>query len=316
MEVFVNELSLHGQFDTISAFLLSLKEMLSCRRIAENYAHPLYCSRGISHRPVALEVTFQQAVQSSHDRNLIRIVTSWLDKHGPFWDEVRTHPADEWFEHLNEVVTDSTLGEAAYKIIHNIETATLSVQPSAFMYTPLTVLWKRNEFAIETIEILNFWLAEMFEQHCLSYRPPVTSWRGLIDRLRSDFTYLTLLDSVSDGLSGEPFNLTIASQIERLFIILNQLKTCFDAQGSMTAVGHQLMENFFQGDRARFSDESEINKHRFRQEMTFRKPDGEMIFCPYHGKINYRYFRVHFSWPIRHNEPLYIAYIGPKITKG
>ena len=39
------------------------------------------------------------------------------------------------------------------------------------------------------------------------------------------------------------------------------------------------------------------------------------LFCPWHGKVQTPQLRVHFSYPIRANEPLYIVYVGPKLTK-
>ena len=314
MDVFINELSLHGQFESADAFLNSLKEVVNCRRLAETNTHSIYCLRGISQRLTVGSLTFQQAIQRSGDRNLIRIITSWLDKHGPFWDDTRMHSSNEWFEYDGNVVTDHTLGEVAYRVLQNQDATTLSFQPSKFMYSPVTIIWRHGEENKEA-DVVNFWTATTLEQFCLNYRSPITSWNELIIRLRADCTQLTFLDSVSSGLSGEPFNLTIARQVEELLVILDRIKACFDDTGSMTENGFQLLQNFFHGDRAKFTDESESNKHRFHQEMTFRKPDGEMIFCPYHGKISHRYFRIHFTWPIRHNEPLFIGYIGPKLTK-
>jgi hypothetical protein len=97
--------------------------------------------------------------------------------------------------------------------------------------------------------------------------------------------------------------------------VLNTLRGCFDEHGIMTAAGNELRRKYFYGVNARFSDESESNKRTFHQAMTFRLPDGTPLFCPYHGKIAHRVFRIHYSEPIVHNKPLYIAYIGTKITK-
>jgi len=315
MEIFVNELSLHSQFSTPSEFLVALKDILLCRAIAEKYTHVIYCPRSISQRPATATMTFQQAVQHSRNPDIIRTITRWLDKHGPFWDDTRMHPADEWFDYEQQVVTDYTLGEAAYRMMNNIDVALVSFQPSMFIHTPLTVFWKISETTIYPVKLINFWLYNIFEQHCLTYHSPVTSWQGLTKHLQSKYTHLTFLDSINDGLIGEPFNLTIAKQIETLIGVLDKLKTCFDSSGSMTDEGHKIIQDFFHGDRAKFSDESESNKHKFRDEMTFKEPNGEPVFCPYHGKINYRFFRIHFSWPIRYEDPTYIAYIGPKITK-
>jgi hypothetical protein len=52
--------------------------------------------------------------------------------------------------------------------------------------------------------------------------------------------------------------------------------------------------------------------------MTFPHPErvGETLFCPWHGKVQTPQIRIHFSGTtIRHDQPLYVVYIGPKIAK-
>lgn len=73
----------------------------------------------------------------------------------------------------------------------------------------------------------------------------------------------------------------------------------------------------FTGDKAWFSDSSSTEKSDFRKELTFRHPmnAGEYLFCTWHGKVKTPQLRIHFSWPIRASDPLYVVYIGPKITK-
>jgi hypothetical protein len=43
-------------------------------------------------------------------------------------------------------------------------------------------------------------------------------------------------------------------------------------------------------------------------------PDTD-IFCPWHGKVKIEQMRMHFTFPIQHDRPVYVVYIGPKITK-
>lgn len=141
------------------------------------------------------------------------------------------------------------------------------------------------------------------------------SWPELIEQARTRYTKLTCIDSILDPLSGEPFNATIAERVMVRLDILNRLKGCFERGTPLSAEGHQLLQNFFHGDRALFSDESDTNKRTFAKQLTFPTPAGEAIFCPYHGKISFRYYRMHHTWPVVPGQPLYIAYIGPKITK-
>ena len=40
------------------------------------------------------------------------------------------------------------------------------------------------------------------------------------------------------------------------------------------------------------------------------------LFCPWHGKVSTRTLRIHFSpGQIRASDPLYVVYVGPKLTK-
>ena len=39
------------------------------------------------------------------------------------------------------------------------------------------------------------------------------------------------------------------------------------------------------------------------------------LFCPWHGKVKSPQYRIHFSWPTTATTPIYIVYVGPKLTK-
>ena len=73
----------------------------------------------------------------------------------------------------------------------------------------------------------------------------------------------------------------------------------------------------FSGENALFTDSSASEKHRFRSGLTFPHPDrpSESLSCTWHGKVSHMTLRLHFSWPIRPDEPVYIVYAGPKLTK-
>ena len=43
----------------------------------------------------------------------------WLTRRGPFWDDLRRHGAGDWLEYRGEVVTDTAVGEAAFRVLHN-----------------------------------------------------------------------------------------------------------------------------------------------------------------------------------------------------
>ncbi len=105
--------------------------------------------------------------------------------------------------------------------------------------------------------------------------------------------------------------------------ILNRFKVCFDEKGQRTAEGNTIYQDFFTGKKeggghgAMFSDSSDSEKNEFGKELTFNHPGAptQTLFCPWHGKVQTPQLRVHFSDPIRANEPLYVVYVGPKLTK-
>lgn len=316
MSFFLNELSLHGQFDSLRDFLPALEGVLNCRDEINKLGFRLFCERKISIRPVFGDVIFQKAVMSIGNPNVTRSVMIWISKDGPFWDdsEVREHDSDDYFEYDQDVITDSSLAEAAFRVAQNQNCSTISFQASRFQTTPLRVIWHKPDDQ-QAIEVRNFWNHADLQIYLVQLRPAINSWKDLIDRSKADFPHLTFVDSLPDYLEGEPFNSTIANQATNLLGILNTLKTCFDEKGNRTKAGEEIMDNYFRRGNAIFSDESESNKNAFREQLTFTLSSGEKTFCPFHGKIRHRTFRLHFSWPIKHDEPLYIAYLGPKITK-
>ena len=91
----------------------------------------------------------------------------------------------------------------------------------------------------------------------------------------------------------------------------------FDASGLRTPEGRRIYREYFSGEEAAFSDSSDSEKRRFRARLTFPHPDepGESMFCTWHGKVSHMTLRLHFSWPVRADEPVYVVYAGPKLTK-
>ena len=60
-------------------------------------------------------VPMQQAIGSLGVENERCAVMIWLTKAGPFWDDVRRHRGDDWLDCEGEVVTDTAVGEAAFR---------------------------------------------------------------------------------------------------------------------------------------------------------------------------------------------------------
>ena len=149
------------------------------------------------------------------------------------------------------------------------------------------------------------------------------SWGQLISVAIARCPNLTFSDTTFAPLDGLPFAYSAAQRLLFIFDTLNRFKSCFDADGTRTAEGHEIYQNFFTGKKgqggrgALFSDSSEDEKHKYKKDMTFPhlNESNKTLFCPWHGKVQTPQLRVHFSWPVRADESLYIVYAGPKITK-
>ena len=143
----------------------------------------------------------------------------------------------------------------------------------------------------------------------------IECWQDLLWVAERSLKNLTFSRSLLVYLQDQPFEAGLAKSIFSLLEVLDNLQTCFDDQGRRTSRGHEVIQDFFHGSNAKFSDESDVNKRKFQQELTFVGPDGNTVFCPYHGKVKHREFRVHFTWPVTAYDAVHIVYIGPKITK-
>ena len=170
---------------------------------------------------------------------------------------------------------------------------------------------------VDTASITNHWdIATV--QACLELNPPrVDSWNDLAARVRQACPRLTFAADAFKDLEARPFSPGAAGRFRQLLHTLNLYKGCFDEAGDRTAEGDRLYAMHFTGHRAWFSDSSDTEKNDFENQLTFPHPDkpGESLFCTWHGKVNTPKYRVHFSWPAAANTPLYIVYVGQKITK-
>lgn len=240
----------------------------------------------------------------------------WLTRLGPFWDDDRQHSSDDWYECNGDVVTDTAVGEAAYCLLHGIHRRLVSMNPSSWTTCPLPVIRRYNAHA-RIIDVPNYWDVDELATALADAPIPLASWTDLETAARSRYPDLTFSQDSFDPLHGQPFSKGAAERLLERLAILHDLKNCFDERGELTSNGEWLYQQHFTGDNAWFSDSSNTEKSAFRKELTFRHPTnaGEYLFCTWHGKVKTLQLRIHFSWPIRANAPLYVVYVGPKITK-
>ena len=131
------------------------------------------------------------------------------------------------------------------------------------------------------------------------------------------FTSLTITEDCFAPLASLPFAKSAADRLLALLSVLDRLACAFDDKGARNAEGRHIYTDYFTGDRALFSDSSDTEKRKSRDELTFPHPENPItsLFCPWHGKVSHMTLRLHFSWPIVAGKPVYVVYAGPKITK-
>ena len=241
----------------------------------------------------------------------------WLSQQGPFWDDDRQHDAGDWYECNGAVVTDTAMGEAAHSLLHGIDRGLVSLQPSDFTYDPVLVDRVVDDESRRRVEIRNYWEPDTLEVFLASAPLAMTSWAALSELSITRFTDLTFYENAFEPLQGQPFKQAVAERILVLLGVLQRLKVSFGEDGSRTAEGHELYQQHFTGDKAWFSDSSDAEKVDFKDNLTFRDPQNaeEELFCTWHGKVKSPQYRIHFSWPVTAATPVYVVYVGPKITK-
>ena len=254
-----------------------------------------------------------QALSSDKRRALMQ----WLTRIGPFWEDIRQHSGDDDLLECNgDLVTDTAVGEAAYCLLHGVARSLVSLKPSSWLTSPLSVNWHENGH-VRSVEVRNYWDSDQLKATLESAPVPIGSWRDLEAVARTRCPDLTFANDSFDPLEGHPFGKGTAERLLARLNILHALKNCFNERGERTPEGHVLFQKHFTGDKAWFSDSSDTEKVEFESALTFAHPTnaGERLFCTWHGKVKTPQLRIHFSWPIRANKPLYVVYVGPKKTK-
>ena len=314
MELILNDLSIHQQFEYAPVFREAINRLMDMRKIAREFGRELYCHRTTVNREIAPSLSVHGAVQTQFALNERRVLMAWLNKHGPFWNDVPYHNSDDWFESNGEIVTETALGEAAFCATTGIDRRVVSLSPSDWEHSPVTVT-RLNGTAYD-IEVQNYWALSELKSALLEAAPPIASWIQLEAACSERFQRLTFSVDCFRPLDGQPFAPMAARHIQIRLEILDRLMGLVDNTGQRTPEGHQLYQQHFHGDKAWFSDSSDTEKHRYRQDLTFRHPTTRRmeLFCPWHGKLNNPPFRIHFAWPESSGAPLYVAYVGQKIT--
>lgn len=323
MDFLVNDLSLDGQYPDIQSFRSAMARVMKMKNMAKRYGLELFCHRNLPSAQVIQTRTLLQTIQS-FDKEKRQAVMIWLAQTGPFWDDERFHGPDDYMVCLDQIVTDSAVGEAAWCCMNGIDRSLVSFSPSAWEIPLLSIDFFKDEEPADVAEVKNFWEPSTLETFFEKTPVLLDSWDRLGEIAKVRFGHLFFSQEAFTPLKGHPFVRGAAQRLIALFQILDRLKSCHDDQGIRTKEGHELYQDFFTGKKggggkgALFKDSSDSEKNDFKKEMTFKHPvrSGESLFCPWHGSTQTPQLRIHFSWPVKADEPIYIVYAGPKITKG
>ncbi len=316
MQFLFNELSFHSQFHSVNDFYNAVERVMEIRRAIRGVGFELFCCRNILSAKVTADLNMSQAIQGM-PREKKQAWILWLTSGGPYWTDERQHLSDEWFESPSEsVVTDTAVGEAAFCRFHGLEHEVLSIDPSNWLRDPIKVIWRRADLTLLEIDVPNHWSLNTVEQKLTTTPVAFDSWRSLEQYVRLTCGNLIISVDAFDNLKGYPFVPGAADRIRIRLNVLNKLRGCFDDDGNRTTEGNQIYTQHFTGGKAWFTDSSDYEKTEFKSEMTFPHPEkiGEYLFCTWHGKVKTPQIRIHFSWPISANVPLYVVYVGIKIT--
>jgi len=316
MELLVNDLSIHGQFTDIPSFHTAVTQLMSMRNLCRKFGLELYCHKNMSHAQVTNLLIMPQAIKS-FSRSEQSALMQWLTKNGPYWEDCREHDTNDYLECNEQVVTDCAIGEAAFRNFHSGNCHLVSMKPSSWEASLLSVWLRGTEADDLDVQVVNHVDIHNLEETLHLEPSPIESWRQLGNICCTRFTNLNFSSDAFESLTGHPFVPGAAQRIIERLDVLERFKKCFDENNNRTPEGNQLYQDYFTGDKAWFSDSSDDEKRDFKSELTFKHPvkKDEKLFCTMHGKVKTPQIRIHFSWPVTAGSVLYVVYVGHKLTK-
>ncbi len=312
----LNDISISDSFDDAYIFKSRLDVVMKIRSILREHGHDVFCKSELMSMNLVNNVNLFRFANDHLSRDQRLVLVSWLAEKGPFWSENRLHTEDDYYS-INDdrdIVTDSSVAEAAARYRQGISSVLLSFLCDEWNIEQVDVKFHSDTDEITT-SIINYLSEERISSDLPSFEKPIKSWADLEEYCRNKYKNLFFLENSFSSVYKQPYANTVANMTLELLEKLSLMKTCFNEDGSRNALGNELYQNHFTGDKAWFTDSSDKEKKDFKDELTFKGLDGEDLFCPWHGKIKTPQFRIHFSWPIASDRDIYVAYIGPKITK-
>ena len=250
-------------------------------------------------------------------RDLIGLLFQWLVNHGPFIESDRSPLDDDLFYFETTDVADLGLGEVARRILSNKLASAYSptiASTSRFAIGPLRIIHGMVEEPIGLVDAPNYIDTRTLANALAAATPEPVSWPELPSVCRERLDRLHIGTHCDQVLAPHPFSPPAGRRIQSLLGVLQRLMQEMDHTGRLSTTGMELRQEYFFGDRARFTSESSTRKSD-KSKFSFPDPDGDgKLLCYWHGKVSTPAYRVHFERPPqRPTKRLRVTYIEPHL---
>ena len=216
---------------------------------------------------------------------------------------------------MDEDGAGTAIAEAACRHSPQTSCDLFSFAPSRFNQSPLRVTWFRNAGGQVDVDLGNYWELSTLSAY-LTQLTPIKNWDGLHNWAKTECSNLLFSDDVIEPIQAMPFSYAATQQLQMLLLILNDLSDSHDeTSGALNANGLKILANsLYYATPGGF-----LTKPRM-QSLILKHPTTTKILCPvFLASEKWRirsHYRIHFQWPKPKDFPLWIAYIGPKLTRG
>lgn len=315
MSFIANDLSVYNCFDKYDDFmkeLIGLVKILNSNSVLKDN---FYITNSFSTLKIDESHYIYKLLCKSEYRNLAPLLRNWLDR-SVHWNDFRAHNDDDYFEYNGQNVTDQGLGECSRRLLMNKRTISFSFGDK-FCSDILSVKQGLPEEPLGNIDVNNIWVIDKIKSTFKDLRGNPKSWSDVLAYVKQDYPTLNFSNKLLEQISIQPFNLGIYDRFLDLCGALDEIVISRGSDGTFTPHTNELIEKYFHGDKAWFSDESDADKRGFKDDLKFYPPDiDEKKTYTYHGKIKIEQIRVYIDWPLKPEQTsIDIVYFGPKITK-
>jgi hypothetical protein len=212
MEWYVDDLSFSGQFSTPHSLKESIEPLLRLLFLRPDLKRRVLCSRTLPIRPATAAMNLEEGVRATRDQLFIRQALGWISSAGPFWDDDRAANPDDYFHFEGEDVTDQGLGEAARRLVMEMDAASFSfpnLNVLRFARTPLCVHHGLEEEPLGSYDVNNCWNPEDIAAAVI--RSP-ESWTDLLEMTAAQMPELILSSEIAAQLAPVPFHSGVAAR--------------------------------------------------------------------------------------------------------